>query len=232
MNKRSTISAGIPIFVGEGSPAYFSLELRPPVCSLSGWVPPRNLFGAVPDYYRRSLHYSIVPKLFLGRSPRHAPAFQRSLWKCVPSVSSLSGSVPSRNLFGAVPNYYRRSLHYSIVSKLFLGRSLRHAPAFQRSLWKCVPPVSSLLGSVPSRNIFGAVPTYFRRSRQYIFSKAIVETISIPCATSHEFSRGLVITELSLRPFVDCCFCNSLDAHAGCVRGRRGARSPQQGTST
>ena len=30
MNKRSTISAGISVFIGEVSPAYFSLNLRPP----------------------------------------------------------------------------------------------------------------------------------------------------------------------------------------------------------
>ena len=34
-----------------------------------------------------------------------------------------------------------------------------------------------------------------------------------------------VITELSLRPIVDRCLCNSFDAHAGWVRDGRGARS-------
>ena len=34
------------------------------------------------------------------------------------------------------------------------------------------------------------------------------------CAIPHEFSRGLVIAELSHRPIVCCCFCNSFDAHA------------------
>ena len=57
------------------------------------------------------------------------------------------------------------------------------------------------------------------------FSKAIVETISTPCATPHKFSHGLVIIGLSIRPIADCCFCNSFDAHTGWVRDRRGARS-------
>ena len=139
----------------------------PPVSSLSGSVPSRHLFGAVPNYYRRPLQYSIVQKLFLGKYFLHPPAFQRSLWKRFPPVSFLSGSVPSRHIFGAVPNYYRSSLQYSIVQKLFLGKYFPHPPAFQRSLWKHVPSVSSLSGSVPSRHIFGAVPNYFRRSLQY-----------------------------------------------------------------
>ena len=188
--------------------------------SLSGSVPSRHLFGAVPSYYRRSLQYLIVQKLFLEKSFSSLPAFQSSLWKrappvfslgfgtikasfwrCTkllpeaspvfdrtetilgeifstsaslpevslearPPVSSLSGSVPSRHLFGAVAVYYQRSLQYSIVQKLLLGKSFPLTSAFQRSLWKCVPPVSSLSGSVPSRHLFGAVPNYYPRSVQ------------------------------------------------------------------
>ena len=84
--------------------------------------------------------YSIVQKLFLGKYFSHPSAFQRSLWKRVPPVSSLSGSVPSRHLFGAVPNYYWRSFQYSIVQKLFLGKYFPHPSAFQKSLWKRFPP--------------------------------------------------------------------------------------------
>ena len=68
-------------------------------------------------------------------------------------MNSLSGSVPSRHLFGAAAVYYRGS-QYSIVHKLFLGKSLPLPPAFQRSLWTRIPPVSSLSGSVPSRHLF------------------------------------------------------------------------------
>ena len=53
MNERSTISAGISVSVGEVSPVYFSLNLRPPPeSSLSGSVPSRHLLGAVAVDYR------------------------------------------------------------------------------------------------------------------------------------------------------------------------------------
>ena len=135
--------------------------MRPPVSSLSGLVPSMHLFGAVAVYYRGSFHYSIVQKLFLGKYFPRPPAFQRPLWKRVPPVSPLSGSVPSRHLFGAVAIYYRRSLQYLILQKLLLGKYFPHTPAFHRSLWKCVPPVSPPSGSVPSRHFFGAVPNYY-----------------------------------------------------------------------
>ena len=231
----------------------------PPVSSLSGSVPSRHLFGAVPNYYRRPLQYSIVQKLFLGKYFLHPPAFQRSLWKRFPPVSFLSGSVPSRHIFGAVPNYYRSSLQYSIVQKLFLGKYFPHPPAFQRSLWslearplrefslgfgtiktyfwrctKLLPEVSpvfnrteTILGEIfftsasllevslearPSLEFsreFGTIKAYFwcctklpPEVSPVFFSKAYVGTVSTLCATPHEFSRGLVITELSLRPIV------------------------------
>ena len=134
--------------------------------SLSGPVPSRHIFGAVPNYYRRSLQYSIVQKLSLGKSFPEPSAFQRSLWKRPPREFSLKFDT-SRPLFGAVLNYYWRSLQYSIVQKLFLGISYPHPPAFQRSLWKRAPPVNFLSGSVPSRHLFGAVPNYYRRPLQY-----------------------------------------------------------------
>ena len=159
---------------GEVSPIYaslpeVSLEMLPPMSYLSGSVPSRSLFGAVANYYHRSLQYLIVQKLFVERSLPHTPAFQRSLWKCGPPMSCLSGSVPSRSLFGTVPNCYRRTLQCSIVQKLFTGRSLPHIPAFQRSLWTCILPVRSLSGLVPSRSLFGAVANYYWRSLQYLF---------------------------------------------------------------
>ena len=154
--------------------------------SLSGSVPSRSLFGAVANY--RSLQYLIVHKQSLGRSLPHTPAFQRSLWKFVPPMSSLSGSVPLRSLFGTVANYYGRSLQYSIVQKLFLGRSLPHTPAFQRSLWKCVLPMISLSGPVPSRSLFGAVANYYRRSLQC----SIVQKLFLGRTLPHTpASRGL-----------------------------------------
>ena len=145
--------------LGEILPTYariseVSLEMRPPrEFPLGFGTIKASFFGAVAIYYQRSLQYSIVQKLLLGKSFPHTPAFQRSLWKCVLPVSPLSGSVPSRHFFGALAIYYRRSLQYSIVQKLLLGKSFSHTPAFQRSLSKCVPPVSSLSGSAPSTHL-------------------------------------------------------------------------------
>ena len=175
----------------------------PPVSSLSGSVPSRHLFGAVAVYYRGSLQCSIVQKLYLGKSFQHPSAFQSSLWKRVPSVSSLSGSVPSRHLFGAVVIYYQRSLQYSIVQKLLLGKSFPLTPAFQRSLWKCFLPVSSLSGSVPSRHLFGAVVIYYRWSLQYSIAQKLFLGTYFPhtpafqrslwkCAPPEKFSLGSV----------------------------------------
>ena len=144
------------IFPTHASLPEVSLEMRPPVSSLSGSVPSRHLFGAVEIYYRRSLQYSIVQKLLLGKYFHLTLAFQRSLWKCVPTVSPLSGSVSSRHCFGDVPIHYRRSIQYSIVQKLLLGKNFHLTPAFQRSLWKCAPsPEFSL--------VFGAIKTSFWR---------------------------------------------------------------------
>ena len=163
---------------------------------LSGLVPPRHLLGAVAVYYRGSLQYSIVHKLFLGESFPLSPAFQSCLRKRFPPVSSLSGSVPSsefstfasfpelslealsqvsflsgsvppRHLLGALAVYYRGSLQYSIVQKLFLGKSFRPSPAFQSCLWKRFPPVSSLSGSVPSRHLLGPFAVYYRGFHHY-----------------------------------------------------------------
>ena len=138
-----------------------SLDASPPESSLSSSVPSRHLLGAVAVYYRGSPQYSIVQKLFCS------PAFQSCLWKRFPPESSLSGSVPSRHLLGAVAVYYRGSLQYSIVQKLFWGKSFPHSPGFQSCLWKRFPPESSLLGSVPSRHLLGAVAVYYRGSLQY-----------------------------------------------------------------
>ena len=139
-------------------------ERFPPESTLSGSVPSRHLLGAVAVYYRGSSQYSIVQKLFLGKSFPHSPGFQSCLWERFPPESTLSGSVPSRHLLGAVAVYYRGSPQYSIVQKLFLGKYFPHSPGSQSCLWERFPPESTLSGSVPSRHLFGAVPTYHRRA--------------------------------------------------------------------
>ena len=84
-----------------------------------------------------------------------------------PPESTLSGSVPSRHLFGAVAVYYRRSPQYSIPHKLFWGKTFPHSPGSQSCLWERFPPESELSGSVPSGHLFGAITTYHRRSLPY-----------------------------------------------------------------
>ena len=73
---------------------------------------------------------------------------------CPPREFPLGFGTIKRSVFGAVAIYYRRSLQYSIVQKLLLGKLLPLTPAFQRSLWKYVRPVSPLSDSVPSRHLF------------------------------------------------------------------------------
>ena len=160
--------------------------------SLSGSVPSRHLLGAVVIYYQRSLQYSIVQKLLLGKSFPLTPAFQMSLWKYFLPVSSLSGSVPSRHLFGAVAIYHRWSLQYLIPQKIFLGTYFPHTPAFQRSLWKCAPPIKFSLG-------FGTIKASFWRcsgllpevSPVFDRTEAILGEIFPTYANLPEFSPGM-----------------------------------------
>ena len=152
---------------GEFFPSYaslpeVSLEMRPPrefslgfgTIKASFWRCSCLLPGVSPVFDRT--------KTTLGEIFPPSLAFQSSLWKRVPPVSSLSGLVPSRHLFGAVAVYYQGSLQYSIVQKLLMGKFFPPSPAFQSSLWKRVHPVSSLSGSVPSRHRSGTVAVYYR----------------------------------------------------------------------
>ena len=62
-----------------------SLEMRPPREFPFGFGTIKTtFFGAVAIYYRRSLQYSIVQKLFLGKSFPPSPAFQSRFWKRPP----------------------------------------------------------------------------------------------------------------------------------------------------
>ena len=166
---------------------YFFLNLRPPREFSLG-------FGTIKACFWRCiklfLQYALVQKLFLGKAFPHPPAFQSSLWKRVPSVSPLSGSVPSRHLFGAVAVYYRESLQYSIVQKLFLGRSFSPPSAFQSFLWKRVPPVSSLG--------FGTIKSSFWRCTKLLpgVSPVFDRTETI---LGEIFSTSASLPELSLR---------------------------------
>ena len=142
-------------------------ERFPSESSLSGSVPSRHLLGTIAVYDWGSPQYSNVQKLFWGKSFPHSPGSQSCLWQRFPPESTLSGSVPSRHLLGAVVVYYRGSPQYSIVQKLFWGKSFPHSPGSQSCLWGRFPPESSLPGSVPSRHLLGAVAVYYRGSPQY-----------------------------------------------------------------
>ena len=115
--------------LGEISPTYaslpeVSLEMRPPrefslgfvAIEASLWRCSKLLPEVSPVFDRAE---AILGKI----SPTYASFPEVSL-EMRPPVSSISGSLPSRSLFGAVPNYYRRSLQY-FWQKLLLGRSLR-----------------------------------------------------------------------------------------------------------
>ena len=115
-----------------------------------GALPPRELahgFGTIKASSWRCSglitgvsQYSIVQKLFWGKSFPHSPGSQSCLWERFPPKSSLSGSVPSRHLFGAVAVYCRGSPQYSIVQKLFWGKSFPASPGSQSCLWERFPP--------------------------------------------------------------------------------------------
>ena len=184
MNERSTISAGISVFVGEVSPAYFSLNLPArefslgfgtikasfwrctkllpeifPVCDRTEAIlgenvstsaslpevslearPPREFslgLGTIKAYFRRctKLQPGVSPvcdrtETILGEIFSTSACLPGVSLEARPPMSSLSGSVLSRHLFGAVAVYYRVSLQYSIVQKLFLGKYFPHLPAF------------------------------------------------------------------------------------------------------
>ena len=109
MNERSTISAGISISVGEVSPVYFSLNLRPPrelalgfgAIKASSWRCSGLLPGVSPIFDRTE---TILEEIFspLARLP------ELSLG-ALPSRELALGSVPSRHLLGAVAVYHRGS---------------------------------------------------------------------------------------------------------------------------
>ena len=86
----------------------------PPERELSGSVPSRHLLGAAVVYYRGSPQYSIVQKLFWGKCFPHSPGSQSCLSGRFPPESTLSSSVPSRHLLGAVAVYYQGTPQYSI----------------------------------------------------------------------------------------------------------------------
>ena len=203
MNKLSAISAGISIIIGEISPTYFSLELRPPLEFSLGFV------AIEVSLWRYS---EVLPEVFpvfdhtetiVGEiSPTYA-SFQTSLWKCVSPVSSLTGSLPSRSLFGAVANDYRKSLQHPIVQKLLLGRSLPHTLTFQTSL-EMRPPREFSLG-------FVAIEVSFKRcSNSPVFDRtetivgeisptyASFPDVSLEMRPPREFSLGFVAIRVSL----------------------------------
>ena len=116
MNKPSTISAGISVFVGEVSPAYFSLKIRPPREFSLG-------FGAIEvSLWRCS---ELLPEV--------SPVFDRTeatLGEISPTYASLSevslemrplrefslGSGTIEFLFAAVADYYRSIRSYRSYS--------------------------------------------------------------------------------------------------------------------
>ena len=89
MNERSTISAGISVSVGEVSPVYFSLNLRPPrelslgfgTIKASSW----RCSGLLPGVSQ----YSIVQKLFCRKCFPYSPGSQSSLGALSPRELSL-----------------------------------------------------------------------------------------------------------------------------------------------
>ena len=199
-----------PVFVrvqgifGEVSPTYVSLpeismEMRPPLSSLSGSLPSRSLFGAVPNYYRRSLQHSFVQKLLLRRSLPHTLAVQRSLWCVSFSLGFVAIEVSlwhcTELLLEVSPVFVRAEAMVGKVSPTYASRpgvSLEmHPPpefslrfvAIEVSLWRCTELLPEVcLVFVRTKSIDGEVsPTY-----------ASLLEVSMEMRPSLEFSLGFV----------------------------------------
>ena len=216
--------------LGKISPTYasfleVSLEMRLPLEFSLG-------FGAIKTSFWR------CTKL----PPEVSPVFKRTE-PIVEEVFPTYASLPEISLEMLPPREF--SLGFGAVKASFWrysGSLPEVSPVFDRTeatLGEISPIYASLaevsLEMRPPREFslgFGTIKASFWSCSKLLpevspvsLSKAIVETISTPCDIPHKFSRGLVIIDLSIRPIVDCCFCNSFDAHTGWVRGRRGARS-------
>ena len=130
-------------------------------------------------------------KLFWWTSFPNSPGSQSCLWERFLPESTLSGSIPSRHLLGAVAVYYRGSPQYSIVQKTILGEIF--SPLAR------LPELS--LGALPSREHalgFGTIKASSWRcsgllpeSPQYsIVQKTILGEIISPLARLPELSLG------------------------------------------
>ena len=138
--KVSPVFARTEAILGEISPTYaslleVSLEMRPPrefslefsAIEVSLWRCGKLLPEVSSVYNRTEAILREIPPTYASLpevSPEMRPPREFSL-----------GSLPSRYHFGAVPNYFRRSLQY-VLQKLLLGRSLP----------RTLPPMSSLAG--------------------------------------------------------------------------------------
>ena len=127
----------------------------------------------------------------------------------LPPESTLSSSVPSRHLLGAVAVYYRGSPQYSIVQKLFWGKFSPHSPGSQSCLWERFPPESEPSGSVPSRYLLGAVAVYYRGSPQYSIVQKLFWRKCFPHSPGSQsclWERFPPESTLSIPPEVSCVF--------------------------
>ena len=102
----------------------------------------------------------------LGEIVPHSPGSQSCLWKRFPPESSLSGSVPPRRLLGAVAVLPRVSPVFDRTETI-LGEIVSPLARLPELSLGALPPREHALGLVPSRHLFGAIPTYRRRSLQY-----------------------------------------------------------------
>ena len=150
MNERSTISAGISVFVGEVSSVYFSLNLRPPREFSLG-------FGNMKASFWRCT--KLLPEFFPVCV--RTKAFLREIFSTSASLSEFS-------LEARPPREF--SLGFGTIKASICRCSglLSSIPSYRDYSWgnrfhfqKRVPPVSFLSGSVPSMHRFGVVAIYY-----------------------------------------------------------------------
>ena len=203
MYKRSTISTGISNIVGEVSPTYFSLELRPPLefsfgfvaIEVSLWHCSELLLEVSPVFDRAeailgeiSPAYASLPEVSLEmRPPREfslvSAAIEVSLWHCselLPEVSPVFDRTEA--IFGEISPTYASLPKVSLEMRPPRELSLRLV-GIEVSFWRC----SELLLEVSpvfnrTEAILGEIsPTY-----------ACLRDASLEIHPPREFSLGSV----------------------------------------
>ena len=118
--KVSPVFVRVKAIVGKVSPTYaslpeVSLEMRPSLELFLGFVAIEVSRWRCTELLPEVSPVFVRAEAIVGKVSRTYASLPEVSLDMHPPVSSLSGLLPSMSLFGAVPNYSRRSLQYSFV---------------------------------------------------------------------------------------------------------------------